>query len=76
MHEYTLYYFPSCPYCRKVLRFMESAGITVPMKNTLQDGNDRELALLGGKNQVPALSIDGRILYESDDIIQYLKDSF
>lgn len=47
----------------------------VLMKDIIEDPNHRDaLVEKGGMNQVPALSIDGEILYESDDIIQYMKD--
>ena len=73
MHEYVLYYYPSCPYCRKVFRYMEQAGLTVPMKDATNRETARELVEVGGKEQVPCLVIDGKALYESDDIIEYMK---
>ena len=76
MHEYVLYYFPSCPYCHKVIRFMEQAGISIPMKNTWDPGVEDELIAIGGMDQVPCLVIDGKALYESDDIIEYMKKNF
>lgn len=33
-----------------------------------------ELIEIGGKNQVPCLMTDEEVMYESDDIIQWLKD--
>ena len=76
MHDYVLYQFDSCPYCQKVKRYMQKAGITLPMKNTLLPGVAEELIAIGGKDQVPCLVIDGAAMYESDDIIQYLKENF
>ena len=35
-----------------------------------------ELIQIGGKTQVPCLIIDGQALYESDDIIDWLKKNY
>lgn len=70
-----LYFMPTCPYCRKVMKFMDSQGITMPMHDITADRKDREnLERVGGKVQVPCLFIDGKPLYESDDIIAYLSN--
>lgn len=70
-----LYYKPSCPFCQKVLRFMESAGIEnqIALYNTQDPAIAADLVKIGGKQQVPCLVIDGRAMYESDDIIAYLR---
>lgn len=68
----TLYYKPTCPFCRKVLAFMAEEDIALEMRNTLEPGVKDELIAIGGKGQVPCLVINGQPLYESDDIIQYL----
>ncbi len=74
MASLTLYYKDTCPYCQKVLRFMQQNNISLPLKSTQSDPNNRqELLKIGGKTQVPCLVIDGTALYESDDIIQWLK---
>jgi glutaredoxin len=74
MADYVLYLKPTCPYCRKVLSFMQRAGIDLPQRNTLEPGVRDELIAIGGKGQVPCLVIDGEALYESDDIIAYLRE--
>jgi glutaredoxin len=69
-----LYYFPECPYCQKVLKFIERAKISVQLKNIQENVQDLEILIkIGGKKQVPCLFIDGKPLYESDDIINWLK---
>lgn len=68
-----LYYKPTCPYCHKVLAFMESNGITMEMRNTLEPAARDELMALAGRTQVPCLVIDGKPMLESDDIIAYLR---
>ena len=69
----TLYYKKSCPYCQKVLRFMEDANINLDIRDTLQPGNQNDLVKIGGKKQVPCLIVEGKAMYESEDIISYLK---
>lgn len=71
-----LYYMDPCPYCRKVMRYMEENNIQVEMVDILADPKNREeLIQVGGINQVPMLLIDGKPLYESDDIVQWFKDN-
>ena len=76
MHEYTLYVYETCPYCQKVFRYMDKAGITIPLKNARDPETEAELISIGGKRQVPCLVIDGVAMYESDDIIRYMKETF
>ena len=67
-----LYQRPNCPYCHKVLVYMEENGINISVKNTLDGNNQDELVSIGGKRQVPCLVINGEALYESGDIIEFL----
>lgn len=68
----TLYYFESCPYCQLVLRYMRGRSITIEMKDILRVPEYKnELMTIGGKTQVPCLVIDGKPLYESQDIISW-----
>ncbi|MGE0266924.1 MAG: glutaredoxin family protein [Candidatus Omnitrophota bacterium] len=77
MSKLTLYYQNSCPYCRKVLNFMDADNIHLTMKNVHEKIEHRqELINKGGKSQVPALEIDGKIMYESNDIIEWLKKNY
>lgn len=68
-----LFYKPTCPFCHKVLNFMQQNGISLPLVDTLDGDNREKLIALGGKAQVPCLIINGKALYESDDIIAFLK---
>lgn len=77
MPELVLYKKDSCPFCQKVLRFMETRDIRLPLRDTVMDSGARdELIEKGGKAQVPCLFIDGRALYESDDIVSWLDKNF
>lgn len=73
MRELTLYHKSTCPFCIKVLHYMDKNDIMMPMKNVSDIDNYKELLKIGGKAQVPCLVIDGKALYESDDIIQWLE---
>ncbi len=74
-HE--LYIMSTCPYCRKVLLFMEQNGIELPLRDITAEPEARaELERVGGKVQVPCLFIDGEPMYESADIIDYLGETF
>lgn len=71
-----LYKFDSCPYCQLVMRFIRDHEIDVEMKDTLMDSRNREeLMSIGGKTQVPCLVIDGKPLYESMDIVNWLEEN-
>ena len=75
--QLTLFYIPTCPYCRKVLSFLKQNSISLNLKN--RDGskeNRIELIKLGGKPQVPCLIADGKAIYESDDIIEWLRNNY
>lgn len=76
MAKLALYYRPSCPYCQKVLSFMQQEKIQLDLCDiSLEEKNRDELVRVGGKQQVPCLFIDGRALYESNDIIDWLKEN-
>lgn len=70
-----LYYKPTCPFCHKVLAFMEQEGIGMPLRNTLEPGVKDDLIRMAGKGQVPCLFVDDKPMFESDDIIRFLADA-
>ncbi|MGI6216680.1 MAG: glutaredoxin family protein [Coriobacteriales bacterium] len=74
--DLVLYTMPGCPYCAKVKRFMAGRGIELPEKSTSDPEARAELERVGGKVQAPCLFIDGKAMYESDDIIAYLDKEF
>ena len=74
MPELVLYYFPSCPFCVVVLDCLDRLGLKIPMRDILtEEGARDDLMDIGGKTQVPCLVIDGKPLYESRDIIDWLE---
>jgi glutaredoxin len=58
------------------MQYIASAGRTdIAYRDIIENEEDaRELLAVGGKKQVPCLFINGKPLYESLDIIQWLKD--
>lgn len=77
MENLELFYQKNCPFCQKVLSFLEENGIgDIELKEIDDDPSARQrLEDVGGKLQVPCLFIDGDPLYESDDIIDWLKEN-
>ncbi|MBQ1524855.1 MAG: glutathione S-transferase N-terminal domain-containing protein [Firmicutes bacterium] len=69
-----LYMFETCPYCQKVFREIERTGRTdVVMHDVKKNQEDMDtLIKVGGEYQVPCLFIDGKPMYESDDIVAWL----
>ncbi|RAP29899.1 glutaredoxin [Candidatus Marinamargulisbacteria bacterium SCGC AG-343-D04] len=71
---YTMY---SCPFCARVVQYLEEHGVELEFRDILETPDYRqELIDLGGKAQVPCLSIDNFPLYESEDIIMWLEDNY
>lgn len=70
-----LYMFETCPYCRKVINEIQMSGRKdIEFHDIRKNADDRKrLIEVGGKEQVPCLFIDGKPMYESDDIISWLK---
>lgn len=74
-HELSLYYRPTCPFCIKVLDFIDRKSVTISLIDISQD-RDAATTLIevGRKQQVPCLFIDGKALYESSDIISWIDE--
>lgn len=76
MQELKLYYMEACPFCKKVIRYMEKNHIDVELVDIRANtDNYKELIEIGGIDQVPMLLADGKPLYESSDIIKWFKDN-
>lgn len=71
-----LYVKTGCPYCIRVLTFLQLSHIPYEERNIADDAVAEELISLGGKRQVPFL-VDGEVsLYESQDIINYIEAKY
>ena len=71
-----LYKFDACPFCQRVQRQLEPLGLTqdIELRDTRQDPKARALLQEEtGRTQVPCLFINGKPLFESSDISDYLK---
>lgn len=70
-----LYVLPTCLYCKKVIKFLEEHNIEYNEIDITNPQNEEVLIKIGGKRQVPFL-VDKQNnieMYESNDIIEYLK---
>ena len=72
---YHLYIRQSCPYSKRVSSFIKKNKLKVQLHDVDVKLNEKELIKRGGKKQTPYL-VDTKTqteLYESADIIDYLK---
>ena len=72
---FDLYISETCPYCRKVMNYLDENNIKYYKKDVSEPENLNMLIKLGGKSQVPFLDDKENdvSMYESDDIINYVK---
>lgn len=66
----------TCPYCVKVQMFIEELGVEDKIEQldiTKDSAARKRLIEVGGKQQVPCLFIDGKPLYESRDIMNWIE---
>lgn len=77
-----LYQFKTCPFCIKVRQEMRRLSLNIELRDAQNDASHRAaLVQDGGSGQVPCLCItdengNSRWLYESGDIIAYLRERF
>ena len=71
-----IFIYETCPFCLKVRDAMKEIGYKegedVILVDAHQENNKERLLKLGGKIQVPFLVDGNTMMYESDDIIDYL----
>lgn len=74
----TLYYRPTCPFCRRVLAVVDRMQLQVELKDIDDEVLALELESRGGKRQVPYLvdSAAALEMYESDDIVTHLQSTY
>ena len=70
-----LYIMETCPYCKKVIAFMDEKSVKYNKVDIADKANEDALIQVGGKRQVPFLVDRDRNIqmYESADIIEYIK---
>lgn len=74
-----LYQFKTCPFCIKVRRVIKRESLKIELRDAQHNQDYREQLLNeGGQIKVPCLKVenaDGKPtwLYESDEVIRYLK---
>ena len=70
-----LYILETCPYCKKVMSFIDENGIKFNKIDIADKSQEEALIKIGGKRQVPFLVDKDRNIqmYESSDIVEYLK---
>ena len=78
----SMYQFKACPFCVKVRRELKRHSLNIELRDAQHNvGIKAELTSEGGRHKVPCLRIekpDNSVewLYESNDIIAYLKTQF
>lgn len=75
--DYKLYAATYCPFCKKVIDFMEKEGVEkVDVVFVDKDDEAKKTLLEGsGGKQVPCLHHGDTWMLESDDIIAYMKEN-
>ena len=68
-----LYIMETCPFCRRVMDFMEQTHIEFNKIDITNSENHKRLMEIGGKDQVPFMVDENMKMYESNDIVEYLK---
>lgn len=70
-----LFVLENCPYCKKVMSYMDEHHIKYNKINIENKASEESLIQIGGKRQVPFLVDKDRNIqmYESSDIIEYVK---
>jgi glutaredoxin len=80
--DLALYQFRSCPFCIKVRQEMRRLSLNIELRDAQHGAAHRDALLQGGgKAMVPCLHIrdaqgNSRWMYESGDIIAYLRGRF
>jgi glutaredoxin len=77
----SIYQFETCPFCVKVRRELSRLDVKIELRDARTSPYAEELKREGGTVQVPCLRIaepkgQVRWMYESDDIIAYLRGQF
>ena len=80
--QLSLYQFKTCPFCIKVRKEVARLNLPIELRDAQHNETHRaELSEQGGRVKVPCLRItqergNAQWMYESDDIIHYLRARF
>lgn len=75
MENIKLFVTSVCPFCVGCEDYIQDNDLNVEIVDAAKSPEAQsELLEIGGMMQVPMLSIDGEALFESADILQWLKD--
>lgn len=58
--DMVLYIKPGCPFCSKVMLFMEENGIEMKILDSTEPENSQALLVMNGTTQVPCLVVDDK----------------
>jgi len=78
--DMVLYQFKTCPFCMKVRREIKRQSLNIELRDAQHDEHHRQQLLAGGGQiKVPCLKVkkndgDDTWLYESADVIRYLRE--
>lgn len=70
MSNIDVYFWPTCPYCKKAMALLDSKGVTYA-KHDMTDKEDERLALAsrtGGRVSMPQIFINGEHIGGCDDL--------
>ncbi|CAI8908316.1 hypothetical protein PS893_00797 [Pseudomonas fluorescens] len=67
----TLYSFRRCPYAMRARMALRYSGVAVDIVEVSLKAKPAEMLALSGKGTVPVLSVDGRVIDESLDIMRW-----
>lgn len=71
-----LYFFTSCPFCQIVLRKIDTLSLEVAMCDvSASQEHLNKLVSDTGRQTVPCLYIDGKPMFESSDICDWLEQN-
>lgn len=73
-----LYYLTTCPYCKRVIDFLNEKNLEYKLLDINEEENFNKLLKIGKKRQVPFIvdTNTGIVMYESADIIKYLTKEY
>lgn len=82
MTKLSLYYYPSCPFCRRVTSTLNELNVEIELRDTLKNPEHQtDLIAARGRGTVPVLRIENEgepdvWMPESRDIVKYLKKHY